>query len=564
MRYPYAAAEAAAGRIDGEKLSFDQCLAHLGGPEQFITENGRALARQAAHDYIWKYTAERAGWCTACGANVGDMKRTHGHKVTCPACGKTVEFRHAARKHGHETDQFCLFEWRRSAIDPESIALTAVMVWRDSRGDRPERAPLHFDYEAVYVFRPGRAVSAYRSDWEGCRRLEGRHWHRQDSLALPNSKGWGGGSWPVVVDWAEFNLALEGTRIGRTFDMLNAASNRRDTVELVAIGNCARRPWLEYLAKAGQPALAAELMRMDRVPRDAVPRQRARTPRELLGLTEGQWFEIRRDSLRLSCDRLETLRRLQRIGFKNPKVADAFRIYDVMANWRLAMLERSKRINPYVTPTIGDMLHDAGVPEKLRMKAMRRIVGDLDNCQEWRDYYAAAVRAGEDLKDPRWLLPKDMPAMHDRVTARERALAAEREAAKQAAWAKKFAERLKKLRRRYVFRACGLELRPYESVAEIIAEGRALEICIGSYAESYMKGEDIICCLRRAEEPDEPWRAVQFSRKTGKVLQDRGYRNDWAYAANRQKYIEPGTQKQLRNFWAAWERHQQRTGGKTV
>lgn len=556
--------------VSGKRLSFEQCLAHVGG--EFVTDTGMALVRGAAHDYIWRYAADKAAWCTACGKNVGNMKAKHGARVRCPACGKTVEFRHAGRGHSSEFDRFYLYEWRKSAIDPETIVLTASYAWRDSRNDHPERAPIKVDYERLYIFRPGKAASVYSAGWDNNNRLNAKYWYGKDNISPAHTGGFGGVNIKFIMDWGEFRLALEGTRIGRTFELLDAASNRHDELELLAVANVARRPWLEYLAKSGQAALAAELMRAPRVPKDVAPRLQAKTPRELLGLTEGEWYEIRRDGVRLTTALLKTLRKLKRIGLNDVKIAEADRLSrDVMTLWRLEQIEPHRVLGRFDTPSVCDLLDAARVPEKLRRKACRRIVSDLPSVTEWRDYFSAVVRNGENLADPRFLLPKDMPAMHDRMTRRERLIREEQQAIRDAANAAKldaryadFKKRLEKLRRQYCFSACGLVLRPYESAGEVIAEGHALDICIGTYAEGYLAGRNIICCLRRAEEPDEPWRAVEFSTRDGAVVQDRGYKNDWTYTARDGKRIEPGTRAQLRNFWTAWKQHNESERRKTA
>lgn len=146
-------------------------------------------------------------------------------------------------------------------------------------------------------------------------------------------------------------------------------------------------------------------------------------------------------------------------------------------------------------------------------------------------------------------------AMHQRMIERENALKLERDlrdAEKQRAQLEK---RLGALRERYCFRAAGLVLRPFDTLSEVILEGRALNICIGSYARSYAQGGTVLCCLRREEEPDAPWRAVEFSPATGKLVQDRGERND-------ARGIPPGVKKQLKLFWAAWSREQEQKKGR--
>lgn len=537
----------------GRRLTFEQTVAHVGGMDNLISAGGRHMIDIHRRDYIWKYPGH--GYCTYCGGDVGDMKARHNDEVKCPLCGRQVLFKHEARGHGRIFEQFCLYEWRKSLIDPEAVVLTAAHVWRDSSRDNPEREPLHTHASAIYLFRPGMGVTVYKNHhWN---RDEAKYWSRIDSCA-PDHTEYMGGKMDIVLDHGDFVQAIEGTRIGRLFRMLNEASNRRDTLELDAIAACAKRPWLEYLAKAGQKALAARLMRWRTIPRDVIPNQRARTPRQLLGLTEAQWHETRRDGIALNTDMLESLSALRHMGFGGIHMAELVEMVgkDGMAAYHLKQIAPTANPRQWHNATLADVLAEERVPDKLRRKIMRRAIRDLRHAGDWVDYFSQLQRLGEDLTDTALCLPKDMHAMHQRMIERENALRAEAAAkaeakrnAAEAARTRVFAnKRLPKLRKKYLFHAHGLVLRPFESVREVQAEGRTLHICIGSYAERYMDGRTVICCLRREEEPDVPWRAVEFSAATGKLVQDRGEHNDTRGG------IEPGIRKQLRLFWAAFER----------
>lgn len=540
--------------VRGRRLTFEQAVSHIGGMGHLISEDGWRLIDLNRKDYMWKYPGH--AWCGYCGADVGDLRAKHNSDVTCPHCGRTVIFKHESRGHARIFDEFCLYEWRRSAIDPETVVLTAAHVWRDSTRDRPEREPLRVHASAIYVFRPGRAVTVYKHHrWHTD---DAQYWERVDSVGADHTE-YMGGRMDIVMDYGAFLRAIEGTRIGRLFTLLNGATNRRDALELDAIASCARRPWLEYLAKAGQAALAGELMRMKHIPTAVIPNQRARKPAALLGLTEAQWHEVRRDGIRLSAFRLECMDHLRRMGLGDLHMAEVLTITGQgksMTGYELSILAPSPRRERYQTATLGDVLATERVPEKTRRKIYRRAIRDIEHAGEWRDYFVQLRRLGEDFTDTALILPRDMRAMHQRMIERENAMReetrAQRDAKRAAAAASKYRHfadrRLKKLRREYAFRAHGLMLRPYESAAEVIDEGRALHICIGSYVKRYLEGGTVICCLRREEEPDEPFRAVEFSPVTGKLVQDRGMYNDTRGG------IEPGTKKQLELFWKAFER----------
>jgi len=274
----------------------------------------------------------------------------------------------------------------------------------------------------------------------------------------------------------------------------------------------------------------------------------------LLGLTEAQWHEVRRDGIRLTDEILQSMYHLRAMGLGNLHMAEVLEIMGrskYSTTYNLSVIAPSQRRERCHIDTLGDILISERVPEKTRRKIYRKAINDLSHATEWRDYFTQLRRLGEDFSDTALILPKDMHTMHQRFIEREAALRAERRAKAEAERSENrrtFAvKRLLKLQRQYAFRAHGLVMRPYESVSEIQAEGRTLHICIGSYAERYIEGGTVICCLRREEEPDVPFRAVEFSAATGKLVQDRGEHND-IYG------IEPGTQKQLRLFWAAFER----------
>lgn len=542
--------EPPADAVKGRRLTFEQAVRHIGGMEALIDEKGWALIDEFTADYIWKYPEH--GYCTHCGRDVGDLKARHNEMVICPACGKGVQFKHAGRGHSRLFDQFVIYQWRKSGIDPEAIVLTAAHVWRDSSGTHPENSPRRVHPSAIYVFRPGMAVTVYKNHYWHRECGDSRDWHRVDSVG-PEHTSWGR-DMEIVIDRGDFYRALDGTRIGRLYLLLDRQADRFTDLELTAIANCARRPWLEYLAKAGQGALAASIMRMKTVGKDIVPKPRARTPRALLGLTEAQWHEVRRDGIALTGRRLRCLRLMERMGL------GVIHMDAVPHDDEYALEQIAPRVgaHTYYGESAGDVMNAMAVPEKLRRKAYRRMLSDLNHATEWRDYMKQLRRLNEDMTDPAILIPKDMPMMHQRMIERENLLQAEENRKRAEARAMGFEKLLKKLKKEYTFSACGLILRPYETAKEVVDEGTALHICIGSYANGYMEGRNIICCLRRAEAPDQPWRAVEFSVTTGAMVQDRGMYNDTRTG------IDPQTRKLLDSFWEQFRRWQRERTARTA
>ena len=95
-------------------------------------------------------------------------------------------------------------------------------------------------------------------------------------------------------------------------------------------------------------------------------------------------------------------------------------------------------------------------------------------------------------------------------------------------------------------------LRPALCSRELIDEGEIQHICVGGYVERYASGDTVIMLLRERERLEEPWRTVEISPATGRVVQDRGLRNDL-------QGIEPETKKRLAAFWDAWNKRGRKT-----
>ena len=136
------------------------------------------------------------------------------------------------------------------------------------------------------------------------------------------------------------------------------------------------------------------------------------------------------------------------------------------------------------------------------------LYGDyLDQCRQLR----------YNLSDTAISLPHDFHAMHDRLSSiiRYRADEALREV---------FLENYDK-RRGLEFRSEDLLIRQPESMAEIIAEGKALSHCVGGYAERHAKGQTTILFLRKCTEPDKPYYTVEVSNE-GQIRQCYGYKNN--------------------------------------
>lgn len=184
--------------------------------------------------------------------------------------------------------------------------------------------------------------------------------------------------------------------------------------------------------------------------------------------------------------------------------------------------------------------------------------------QTWSDYLYAAGEIGYDIKNPVVLLPKNLNAAHDAATGEHRRrleaarVAAEKkrrleqyeedwnlwfcEVLRQAKLKKQCAEELEKRDRRYAYADGNYFIRPAKDGDEVIAEGKALEHCVGGYATRHMEGKLTICFMRRVTEPDKPFLTIEM--RGGKLQQIHGYKNEFDGA--------PDPRKEYKAFLDPW------------
>ena len=135
----------------------------------------------------------------------------------------------------------------------------------------------------------------------------------------------------------------------------------------------------------------------------------------------------------------------------------------------------------------------------------------------YRDYLEAAWALGYCMEHGKVLWPEDLTAAHNAATAelaRKQAAALRRGVAADA--------RTRKAK--YEFELDGLRIVFPMTAAAIKREGKALDHCVGGYAERHMKGVTTILFLRRAEAPATPYITLEMNGNT--IRQIHGYHND--------------------------------------
>lgn len=184
--------------------------------------------------------------------------------------------------------------------------------------------------------------------------------------------------------------------------------------------------------------------------------------------------------------------------------------------WALVEKGRLREREAEILLTSGaDVEHIKGAAGHASLHKILRYLSEGRDAQTWRDYLADCVTLGLDLDDHAVLFPRNLEAAHQGTISQ---IECKKDSARWAAFAKRLAG-LKKLS----WAADGLLIRPPADAGELVAEGKALNHCVGRYVDRMARGETVILLIRRASEPDRPYYTLEW--RGGRVIQCRTKNN---------------------------------------
>lgn len=160
-------------------------------------------------------------------------------------------------------------------------------------------------------------------------------------------------------------------------------------------------------------------------------------------------------------------------------------------------------------------------PERFLRYIVRTFIQGETYCSAlfelYRDYLEAAWALGRCLEHSKVLWPEDLHAAHD-------AAAAELAQRQDEALRTKVAAEAKARKAKYEFELDGLRIVFPMTAAAIKREGKALDHCVGGYAERHIKGITTILFLRRSSDPSTPYVTIEMD--GNQIRQIHGYHND--------------------------------------
>ena len=294
---------------------------------------------------------------------------------------------------------------------------------------------------------------------------------------------------------------LEGTTAENCkLDLYQDAGGKR-LVSYLALWR--RHPTVENLLVQGCGRFLVELIDREKsdgrdhggIPKLPDVNWKERRPAQMLGLNKEEFRYMRQ--MRWSVEDLERYRLVKESGLPIKLPEDI-------------KLLRSKAVYEV------NRILEEGPPADF-WRILRYLKRQKEQWHTLQDYWHMAHRLQRDLNDSLVRWPRDLHAAHDQVME-------EQQARVNAELNAMFLERAAELES-LSFELDGLLIRPCQTEAELIQEGKDLHHCVATYANRYAEGRTAIMFIRQIAEPDKPFFTLEFDEKAKKVRQNRGLRN---------------------------------------
>lgn len=556
-------------------LSSDEEAALLSAFPACLSPEEETDAAQLFRPYIFYKTLPNRGrncYCTSCrkhfyvsrkghaaffaashkGTGSSYMFREPRMKAACPECGAESEIISAGKFRNFKTLSEYELVARLSVYDGWLLVQSGVVVRDFGRDDSGVTESRRFHEFRRFVFKPGRrdewqlrgqfTVSGYQyvchisvSDFlsksnYSYRSMESFSWTRQKSV--------GEAHYPAPYQAAAYCILNPGA-IAQS-DMRYCQFflwHEWEYGELqghyyanmcLYLSEYTRRPQIEMLVKLGYEQVVSDLVIRGKTHRDAL-NWKANNPKDFFGMGKADFLAFR-DS-ELTFQDLSNFRELRRRGLVRDMREYAgfqreFANFDTFGKACLAAGVTMRRGANYL------------------LECSFRTAASMPTCATlWLDYLEAAKKLEYDLAREDVTMPRNPPERHDNAT---QTVSIEVDKKAHA----RYRVLYKDLQRRYEYSADGLCVCVPICTADIVAEGKALQHCVGGYAARHMEGQTVILFLRKADTPAVPYVTVEIApdNNPAKITlrQIHGFKNDRGAESPRQ------THAAFIDKWLAW------------
>lgn len=455
--------------------------------------------------FVWRVTDVQMAYCTHCKTEfplgAGQASFKHNEKTNCLSCQSECVVKSHGRGRKHLIDSAYVVWYEKSVLSPNAIVARAMYAYRDYSKDYRETETM-FTTEAIYLFEPGSGGRQLRRDWNG-------NWTEMKSVSsyvIPRVRTYSffASSAEAFCSQDSIERAVKGTPL--QYSMWREYED--ESMDFVKFFDLAAKyPCVEYLTKMGLCNLVAG--KLKEVQTYGAVNWRGKTINKVLRMPRADVRELVKLGEKVGFTTLKSYHFWRKLGWDvTPLEAHVLR--DVTDGYHWKMLSEDKTHSPV---DIAKYL----LKQMKRPDAPKRYNRASYVLTEWRDTLRNCQELGLDITKPNIQFPTNLAAMHDKVTLRvkmKRDEEVNRLIQETAATLADFG---------WPFTDGQFIIRPANDSIELFNEGKALNTCVGGYANKYASGQCIIFFVRLASDPETPYCTVEVVGK--KIVQARGYKN---------------------------------------
>ncbi|MEN6325817.1 MAG: PcfJ domain-containing protein [Syntrophomonas sp.] len=475
--------------------------------EKFATEK---VFLHSRYIFTWRKSNKQYGYCTHCHSEF-KTRLYHNEIVECPVCKSKCVVKASGRGHKYLVDDAYFIYYEKSAKNPEAIVARGILAVRDYSGDF-RSVKTKYLTTALYIFELGQSIMltnyGYYSMAKTMQQWGG--WEKRKSIFSMLEQASAGNKKILYASLDNIEAAVKDTPF--RYSTWEQYVYGYDMVQF--FGLYSKYPCIEYLTKLGFKDLVdAKLLGNNTY---GAINWRGKTLFKVLRLTKKDINQFKA----LNIDISPLFLRLYQITQKDGSNMSIEEIKEIMnahyyTNDFITVLKHTslRRADNYINKqlTIDEDQANKSLKTFIRHYYMKSQVA-----RTWIDYVADCKKLQMDLSSDSVLFPRDLYRAHQN-TIKQVKIKADKE------MNEKIKAKLKRLDKKYCFEYQGLLIRPAQSTDELIAEGKALHHCVGTYSDKYAKGKTVLLFIRETRKPNKPYFTLELREQA--IVQCHGKNN---------------------------------------
>jgi predicted RNA-binding Zn-ribbon protein involved in translation (DUF1610 family) len=468
-------------------------------------------------DYIFtkRVKKQQYGFCTACKKEFKTSGLKHKSSVKCPKCGEDIIVQSSGMRRGYMVNEAYFIYYEKSAIDPDVIVARGIYAIEDYRKDYKNVKPLIAD-RTLYIFKIGEAVMLKRYVWYSWREFHfgspcwGTMKDFEKAATIHSELGvWANQNWKRGIACYSRNSiakAVEGTPF--QYSMWNSY-NDEPMVKFFELFSQYPKA-VEYLTKLNFVQLIDAKLTGNYT--CGAINWKGKTIFQMLRVNRAELKALRESKYNITPFFL-------RLFQLNKKYKSRMELADIEEANKDFAVNQIKDLNIFMRFTSLKKAYDYMKVQQKKCKTdkgFNHYYAIYAVSTDYKDYLSDCIALGFDLTKENVLFPKNLYNAHQNTISQVKIKANEHLNGA-------FLKREKELSKKYGFEYEGLFIRPALSPAELILEGKALNHCVGTYAESHAKGNCSVLFIRKESEPDKPYYTMEI--RNNAIIQTRGLIN---------------------------------------